>query len=148
MPQDLHIGEVANRTGRSVHAIRWYEAQGLLPGVARDAGGRRVYSDYHIGWLDLMERLRLTGMSIAQMRAYTSLAKQGSATLVERRALLAAHQLRVDDTISRWSEALALIDAKATTNGWRTASGRPFRRIAGSADQRAPRRRWPDAERR
>ena len=108
----LHIGEVASRTGRSVHAIRWYEAQGLMPGVARDSGGRRVYSDHHVGWLDLMDRLRCTGMSIAQMREYTALVKQGSATLKQRRALLAAHQARVRDNIARWTEALALINAK------------------------------------
>ncbi|MGA9324187.1 MAG: MerR family transcriptional regulator, partial [Xanthobacteraceae bacterium] len=91
MPHSLHIGDVASRTGRSVHAIRWYEAQGLMPGVARDNGGRRVYSEHHVGWLDLMDRLRCTGMSIAQMREYTALVKQGSSTLKQRRALLAAH---------------------------------------------------------
>src|SRR5215470_14698371 len=58
MPQQLHIGDISSRTGRSVHTIRWYERQGLIPGVCRDGGGRRVYSDYHVGWLDLMERLR------------------------------------------------------------------------------------------
>jgi DNA-binding transcriptional MerR regulator len=79
MQRDLRIGEVASRTGRSVHTIRWYEQQGLLPGVTRDATGRRVYSEYHVGWLDLMDRLRFTGMSITQMRQYTALAKQGAA---------------------------------------------------------------------
>jgi DNA-binding transcriptional MerR regulator len=117
MPQDLpirdlRIGEVASRTGRSVHTIRWYEQQGLLPGVARDAAGRRVYSEYHVGWLDLMERLRHTGMSITQMREYTTLAKQGVAALPQRRALLARHQRRVRESIARWSEASILIDAK------------------------------------
>ena len=117
MPQDLRIrdlriGEVATRTGRSVHTIRWYEVQGLLPGVARDAAGRRVYSEYHVGWLDLMERLRYTGMSITQMREYTTLAKQGVAALPQRRALLAKHQRRVRESIARWSEASTLIDAK------------------------------------
>jgi len=110
--ESLRIGDVASRTGRSVHAIRWYEAQGLVPGVARDSGGRRLYSEYHVGWLDLMDRLRCTGMSIAQLRDYTALVKRGSATLKERRALLAAHQARVQHNIVRWTEALALIDAK------------------------------------
>jgi len=81
-------------------------------GVARDRGGRRVYAEHHIGWLNLMDRLRCTGMPIAQLRDYTALVKQGSATLKERRALLAAHQTRVRDNITRWSEALSLIDAK------------------------------------
>jgi DNA-binding transcriptional MerR regulator len=112
MQQDLRIGEVANRTGRSVHTIRWYEQQGLLPGVARDAAGRRVYSEYHVGWLDLMERLRYTGMSITQMREYTALAKQGASALPQRHTLLREHQARVRDNIDRWTEALALISAK------------------------------------
>ena len=112
MASDLHIGDVASRTGRSVHTIRWYERQGLIPGVCRDAGGRRVYSDYHVGWLDLMERLRSTGMSIREMREYTRLAQQGSAALAQRHALLRAHQARVMQNIEHWTDALALIDAK------------------------------------
>jgi len=62
-------------------------------------------------WLGAIIGMR-TGMPIAQLRDYTALVKQGSATLKERRALLAAHQTRLRDNITRWSEALALIDAK------------------------------------
>ena len=81
MQQHLRIGEMASRTGRSIHTIRWYETQGLIPDVVRDGGGRRVYSEHHIRWLDLMERLRCTGMSITQMREYTALARQGAPRL-------------------------------------------------------------------
>lgn len=112
MPQDLHIGDVASRTGRSVHTIRWYERQGLIPGVCRDGGGRRVYSTYHVGWLDLMERLRWTGMSISEMREYTKLAQQGPTALSHRHALLKRHQMQVRQNIQRWTDALALIEAK------------------------------------
>jgi DNA-binding transcriptional MerR regulator len=112
MPQELHIGDIASRTGRSVHTIRWYERQGLIPGVCRDAGGRRVYSNFHVGWLDLMERLRSTGMSIKAMREYTALAQRGAAALPQRHALLSAHQASVRQNITRWTDALALIDAK------------------------------------
>jgi len=116
MPADsgtpFHIGELASRTGRTVHAIRWYEAQGLVPGVSRDPGGRRLYGEMHVGWLGLMERLRLTGMSIAEMREYTALALQGKATLPERRHMLAAHRARVLDTLAEWKRALSLVDRK------------------------------------
>ena len=126
MPQDLHIGDVASRTGRSVHTIRWYERQGLIPGVYRDRGGRRLYDDYHISWLDLMERLRSTGMSIREMRAYTRLAQQGQAALAQRHALLKAHQARVAENIDRWTDALALIDAKLEFyDEWMESGERP-----------------------
>jgi DNA-binding transcriptional MerR regulator len=134
MPHSLHIGEVATRTGRSVHAIRWYEAQGLVPGVERDGGGRRLYTEHHIGWLEFMDRLRGTGMSVAQMRAYTALVKKGAAALGERRALLRAHQARVLENIARWTEALTLIEAKLefydewVAKGARPAVG-PHRRV-------------------
>ena len=140
MPHSLHIGEVATRTGRSVHAIRWYEAQGLVPGVERDGGGRRVYTEHHIGWLEFMDRLRSTGMSVAQMRAYTALVKKGSAALGERRALLRAHQARVLENIARWTEALTLIEAKLefydewVAKGARPAVG-PHRRVWRAAQR-------------
>jgi len=110
--EPFRIGALATRSGRSIHTIRWYETQGLIPGVARDAGGRRVYVEQHVGWLQLMERLRHTGMSIAEMREYTALVKAGRATLQQRRDMLAAHRVRVLETIRRRRAALQLIDAK------------------------------------
>ena len=145
MQQPLRIGEIASRTGRSIHTIRWYETQGLIPGVVRDRGGRRVYSEHHIRWLDLMERLRRTGMSITQMREYTTLAKQGDAVLEQRRALLAGHQVRVRENIIRWTEALTLIDAKIEfydewmANGARP-SVEPHRRVKAEPGLRTARR--------
>ena len=110
--EPFRIGTLASRSGRSIHTIRWYEAQGLIPGVARDTGGRRVYVEQHVGWLQLMERLRHTGMSIAEMRAYTALVKLGRTTLRQRREMLLAHRERVRETIAEHRAALRLIDAK------------------------------------
>lgn len=108
----IRIGELAARTGRSVHAIRWYEAQGLIPGVMRDAGGRRVYRERHLSWLELIDRLRLTGMSIAQMREYAGLVKQGRGTLPVQQDLLRAHRERVQANIEQWTAALRVLDHK------------------------------------
>jgi DNA-binding transcriptional MerR regulator len=122
----LRIGQLAARTGRTVHAIRWYEAQGLIPGVERDAGGRRVYSEQHQNWLELMHRLRRTGMSIAQMREYTVLVKQGKTTLRQRQELLRAHRTRIKTTIAEWTDALQLIDSKIDFYGeWLNSGQRP-----------------------
>ena len=122
----FHIGELAKRTGRGVHAIRWYEKQGLIPGVTRDAGGRRVYSDLHLTWLDLMDRLRRTGMSIAEMRRYTALVERGRTTLQERQQLLSAHRARVVETIAEWTAALQLLDSKIDFYGeWLVTGHRP-----------------------
>ncbi|MEO3874161.1 MerR family DNA-binding transcriptional regulator [Nonomuraea sp. B12E4] len=48
----LSIGQVAERTGLSVHALRFYEREGILVApVRRGPGGRRLYSDRDVEWL-------------------------------------------------------------------------------------------------
>ncbi|MFP5305462.1 MAG: MerR family transcriptional regulator [Gammaproteobacteria bacterium] len=122
----FRIGELSARCGRSVHAIRWYEAQGLIPGVLRDGGGRRVYNARHVGWLTLMERLRITGMSVAQMRRYTQLVVQGRSTLTERKRMLAAHREAVEARIAEYRRALRLIDRKIDFyDEWISSGRRP-----------------------
>ncbi len=124
--QSLPIGALAKSSGRSVHTIRWYEAQGLMPGVQRDGGGRRRYSPQHIEWLNLMVRLRATGMTIAKMRRYATLVRQGKASLAERRALLQAHRDEVLARIDEWNMALTLLDDKIDFYGeWLQKGKRP-----------------------
>ncbi|MBT2335277.1 MerR family transcriptional regulator [Variovorax paradoxus] len=147
MPADngapFHIGELALRTGRTVHAIRWYETQGLVPGVSRDEGGRRLYGELHVGWLDLMDRLRRTGMSIAEMREYTALALQGKTTLRQRRDLLAAHRARVTETIAEWKGALSLVERKIDFyDDWMESGHRPPL-IPAETPRMSPPRRKP-----
>ena len=122
----LRIGQLAARTGRSVHAIRWYEMQGLIPGVMRDPGGRRVYRERHLGWLTLIDRLRLTGMSIAQVRAYAELISQGRGTLKQQLAMLKAHREKVEQTLAEWTAAMQLLDGKiAGLEEWIETGQRP-----------------------
>jgi DNA-binding transcriptional MerR regulator len=142
MSRTVHIGELAARTGRSVHALRWYEAQGLIPGVVRDKSGRRVYSELHISWIDLIHRLRRTGMSISQIRVYTALVRHGNGTLRRRRELLTAHRARVKARISEWSQALKLIDHKIDFYGqWLATGRRPKRSLPAMRQVRQMKRR-------
>ena len=108
----LRIGELARLSGRSVHTIRWYEAQQLMPGAARDAAGRRMFSQAHVEWLVLLERLRNSGMTIRDMRAYARLVRQGKPALADCRRLLHEHRARVEERASELREALALVDRK------------------------------------
>lgn len=108
----MRIGELARLSGRSVHTIRWYEAQGLMPGAARDGAGRRVFSAAHVDWLELMDRLRSSGMTIRQMQAYARQVREGKTTLAARQALLREHRQRVEQRVDGLKAALALIDRK------------------------------------
>ena len=64
----LKIGELAKRAGCTVKAVRFYEAKGLLPPPPRSASGYRLYSDGHLRCLQLIQRAKLLGLSLAKIR--------------------------------------------------------------------------------
>jgi len=109
----LSIGQVAERTGLSVHALRFYERQGILASpVQRGPGGRRVYSEQDVEWLTLCIILRASGMPLPAIRQYTELVRQGAGNEAERIALLRQHQEQVTAQIRQLTECLDLITYK------------------------------------
>ncbi|WP_046226294.1 MerR family transcriptional regulator [Paenibacillus dauci] len=110
----LSIGEVAQRSGLSVHSLRFYEREGLLLSVriARDSGGRRRYSEADVEWLLMCTRLRNSGMPIADMRCYAELVRIGPGNEHERLAILKEHQQHVRDQMEQLRECLDIINYK------------------------------------
>ena len=108
----LSVGEAAARVGLTVHTLRWYEQEGLVEPVARDAVGRRRYTEADVGWLVLLTKLRRTGMPVRDMRRYAELARQGEHTIAARRRLFEAHRERVLARIDELREDLGLLEFK------------------------------------
>lgn len=141
MAKAFSIGDLSRRTGKSVHAIRWYETRGLVPGVTRDSAGRRVYHLDHVGWFDFISRLRATGMTIARIAEYSRLVKRGRETLPDRIALLEEQRKRVAEKQEELADAEALIDAKIKYyRQWKKTGERPPE-IPSVESVRASRRR-------
>src|SRR5262249_17000977 len=71
------ISEVAEHTGLSAHTLRWYERIGLMPHVDRTHTGQRRFTNRDLDWLNLVTKLRLTGMPVADMVRYAELVREG-----------------------------------------------------------------------
>ncbi|MDF2583980.1 MAG: MerR family transcriptional regulator [Mycobacterium sp.] len=111
--EPLSIGEVAERTGLSVHALRFYEREGLLVGpVRRTTGGRRQYAAVDVDWLHICVKLRESGMPLADLRQFAALVRQGPGNEAERLELLDCHRRRVDAQIQALVECRAVIARK------------------------------------
>src|SRR4051812_27345776 len=93
------ISEVAEHTGLTAHTLRWYERIGLMPHVDRTHTGQRRFTNRDLDWLDLVGKLRLTGMPVADMVHYAELVRAGEDTFAEREALLTAHRAKVVERI-------------------------------------------------
>ncbi|MGW2216659.1 MerR family transcriptional regulator [Nonomuraea sp. NPDC001684] len=109
----LSIGQVAERTGLSVHTLRFYEQEGLLAQpVQRGATGRRVYSEGDVDWLGVCIRLRASGMPLTDIRRYTELVRAGHGNEAERLEVLREHQERVLARMRELDGCLKLITNK------------------------------------
>jgi DNA-binding transcriptional MerR regulator len=108
----LTIQEAAEKTGLTVHTLRYYERIGLLMPVGRAANGHRRYSQQDINLIRTLNKWRQTGMSLIDIQYYWKLVQEGDATAGERRAILEAHRQTVVKQMEELQATLELIDYK------------------------------------
>jgi DNA-binding transcriptional MerR regulator len=113
IPTGLTIGQVAERTGLSVHTLRFYEREGILAHpVRRGTGGHRVYTEDDLEWLTVCTVLRGSGMPVPVIAKYTAMVRQGEGNEEERLALLRRHREQVTAQMTQLTRCLDLINFK------------------------------------
>ncbi|CAM3617772.1 MerR family transcriptional regulator [Nocardioides zeicaulis] len=109
----LSIAEAAEQTGLTAHTLRYYERDGLmLRSVERASSGHRRYTDEDLRWIEMVTRLRATGMPIRDVRRYAALVREGAGNEDERLALLLAHRQTVEQQLAEVTSHLRAIDHK------------------------------------
>jgi DNA-binding transcriptional MerR regulator len=61
------IGEISRLVDLSQRTIRYYEEIGLLHSVRRIENGKRLYTDHDVRRLKFINRLKVLGLSLAEM---------------------------------------------------------------------------------
>jgi DNA-binding transcriptional MerR regulator len=104
------IGEVCEATGLSPRTVRYYEELGLLPGVRRRAGGRRVYGADEVERLRFIQRLKAMGLTLAEVKELNAVYSIAGSTraMLERLDELLGRQLEGVD--ARIAELMGLRD--------------------------------------
>lgn len=110
--QELTIQQVAEKTGLSVHTLRYYERIGLIHPINRKDNTHRRYTSDDIGWIEFLIKLRATGMPIQQMQIYAELQRCGDETLPNRVAMLCDLKEQAESHIQEVEEHLKLIRHK------------------------------------
>jgi DNA-binding transcriptional MerR regulator len=109
---EMTIAEAAERSGLSAHTLRYYERIGLIHPVDRGTNGHRRYGRGDLEWLDLLIKLRTTGMPIRQMVEYAELVRQGPKTVARRRAMLEGHRAEITARMAELEDTAAVLDRK------------------------------------
>jgi DNA-binding transcriptional MerR regulator len=67
IPPTYPIGELSRMVNLTQRTIRYYEEIGLLQSVRRIENGKRVYTDDDVRRLKFINRLKVLGLSLAEM---------------------------------------------------------------------------------
>ena len=110
----VYISEVAALTGLSIHTLRYYEKEGLLKNISRNTSGRRIYSKIDLGWLQWIQRLKSTGMSLDEIKKFSNFRSLGNASITDRKNMLIEHAEHLSSEINRLQSELAVVKYKVT----------------------------------
>src|SRR5215211_3638476 len=72
--RQLKIGDLARITGLSIKTIRYYERRGLLEQPPRSEGGYRLYGPEEVARLRFVQRAKLLGLTLEEIRELVELA--------------------------------------------------------------------------
>jgi len=98
------IGELARMVNLSQRTIRYYEEIGLLHSVRRIENGKRVYTDDDVRRLKFINRLKVLGLSLAEMvkleKIYRT-QRNNREVIPKLLAILDERAIQIDDRIGQ-----------------------------------------------
>lgn len=100
--------KTAELTGLSEHTLRYYDKEGLLPGLARDGVGRRVFSDEDLRSIRTIQALREMGVPIARIRDFIA-AGRDERGLERRGEIIAERMARAKAELEALEEQIKLL---------------------------------------
>jgi len=96
----LTIGQLARRFGLKTSAIRYYEANGVLPEPVRESGQRR-YGPDAVRRMEVLDVAKRAGFTLAEARLLLQSADAGTPAFESLRALAASKLPEIEALIAR-----------------------------------------------
>lgn len=105
------IGQVSEMFGLTVSTLRYYDKQGLFPGLERSSGIRR-FGEREIESLRIIECLKKSGLEIKDIKQFMDWCVEGESTYPQRKALFEKQRKTVEAEIERMAQVLDMIKFK------------------------------------
>lgn len=106
------IGEVAEKLGITIHTLRYYDDQGLLPFVERSPNGRRIFKERDLMTLNTIKCLKATGLSLKDIKQYITWGAEGISTVPQRYQMFLERKKEVDRQIAELTRVMNTIEGK------------------------------------
>lgn len=99
MSDSMPIGKVVADTGVSADTLRYYEKIGLLPPIAKSAGGQRRYDRLALNRLAFIRRAQKLGFSLEEIRQLIALDQSSVLPKPEVRQLVSTKLKDIDELL-------------------------------------------------
>lgn len=109
------IGKVARETGLSIDAIRFYEAERVLPEAPRTESGYRMYTEHHVQNLKFLKRAQELGFSLKEIRELLLLRREATKACSHVRDLLQEKLRDVQEKIGELEKLRDELEASLRT---------------------------------
>ena len=127
------IKDAARIMGVPTSTIRYYDKEGLLPFVERLASGYRIFTEKDIATLRIIDCLKKTGMSIKEIRQFSSWLEQGDSSLQQRYDMFLERRRVVKQQMAELQKILDTVNYKCWY--YETAIAAGTEKIHQSKDQ-------------
>ncbi|MGN7313009.1 MerR family transcriptional regulator [Alkalicoccobacillus gibsonii] len=106
------IGEVAKTLDLTVHTLRYYDKEGLMPFVERSPSGQRLFKDSDIDALKIIQCLKLTGMPLKEIKGFIQWCQEGDSSLNQRYEMFLERKAKVEAQMEELKKTMEIIDHK------------------------------------
>lgn len=105
------IGQVSEMFDLPVSTLRYYDKEGLFPGMQRTSGIRQ-FDEEQLEAIRVIECLKKSGLEIRDIKQFMAWCAQGSETYSQRRALFIRQRQNVEAEIQRLNQVLYMLTFK------------------------------------
>jgi DNA-binding transcriptional MerR regulator len=125
-PMLLSIGELAQRTGVSTSALRYYDELGLVRPAARESGGRRRYAPSAVEEVGVIRFFCEVGFTLAEIGSFLAVKPRSRQELIDRKLAQVVeqqHQLEVAREVLEHGRRCPAGDPMSCSRFWSIIEG-------------------------
>ena len=105
------IGQISEMFNIPVSTLRYYDREGLFPGMERKSGIRK-FSDNEIEALRVIECLKASGLEIREIKQFMEWSTKGSATYQQRKQLFESRLKKVEEEMDNLQKTKDMLKYK------------------------------------
>ena len=106
------IGQVSDIFQIPISTLRYYDREGLFPGMQRQSGIRK-FSEKELEALRVIECLKSSGLEIKDIKQFMAWCQEGPATYAKRKSLFEARKKAVEAEMEEMQKTLDMLNYNA-----------------------------------